>query len=135
MVGGAILSDIIAPPRSRRLTADFLWPSDAKKKKKKNPSNYLSKPLRSDIVDPLADDFEADFQNFKDYSDFDEDENDAAEPFTFSASKSNGINHFQISFLCAYSIFLSSLIFFFFVFFAILVLWCCDWYFVYGIIL
>lgn len=90
MVGGAILSDIIAPPRSRRLTADFLWPSDAKKKKKKNPSNYLSKPLRSDIVDPLGDDFEADFQNFKDYSDFDEDENDAAEPFTFSASKTNG---------------------------------------------
>jgi len=89
MAGGAILSDIIGPPRSRRLTADFLWPSDAKKKKK-NPSNYFSKPLRSDIVDPLADDFEADFQNFKDYSDFDEDENDAAEPFTFSASKSNG---------------------------------------------
>ncbi|KAH7866015.1 hypothetical protein Vadar_014308 [Vaccinium darrowii] len=90
MCGGAIISDIIAPARSRRLTdADFLWSSDAKKKK--NPSNYFSKPLRSEIVD-LGDDFEADFQEFKDHSD-DEDENDdVVKPFAFSASKS-GLSH------------------------------------------
>jgi EREBP-like factor len=90
MCGGAIISDIIAPARSRRLTdADFLWPSDAKKKK--NPSNYFSKPLRSEIVD-LGDNFEADFQEFKDHSD-DEDENDdVVKPFAFSASKS-GLSH------------------------------------------
>lgn len=90
MCGGAIISDIIAPARSRRLTdADFLWPSDAKKKK--NPSNYFSKRLRSEIVD-LGDNFEADFQEFKDHSD-DEDENDdVVKPFAFSASKS-GLSH------------------------------------------
>lgn len=97
MCGGAIISDIIAPARSRRLTdADFLWPLDAKKKK--NPSNYFSKPLRSEIVD-LGDDFEADFQEFKDHSD-DEDENDdVVKPFAFSASKSglsHGNDHFRL---------------------------------------
>lgn len=101
MCGGAIISDIIAPGRSRRLTADYLWPSDSKKKN--NPSNYFSKHLRSEIVDLEGDDFEADFQDFKDRSD-DEDQNDAGvKPFAFSASNSSGLSHgtirFQISFL------------------------------------
>jgi EREBP-like factor len=90
MCGGAIISDIIAPARSRRLTtADFLWPSDAKKKN--NPSNYFSKPLRSEIVD-LGDDFEADFQDFKDYSEGEDENDDVVKPFAFSASKS-GLSH------------------------------------------
>lgn len=74
MCGGAIISDLVPPSRiSRRLTADFLWgTSDLNNKKKKNPSNYHSKPLRSKFVD-LEDEFEADFQHFKDYSDDDED--------------------------------------------------------------
>ncbi|GFY97204.1 hypothetical protein Acr_11g0015100 [Actinidia rufa] len=84
MCGGAIISDIIAPPRTRRLAADFLWPSDVKK----NRSNYYSKPLRSEIVG-LGDDFEADFQDFKDY--FDDEDGDGRD-FAFSASKS-GISH------------------------------------------
>ncbi|KAI3786227.1 hypothetical protein L1987_45362 [Smallanthus sonchifolius] len=68
MCGGAILSDIIAPTanRSRRLTADLLW----------NTNNYLSKPPRSDAYD----EFEADFQGFKDQVEVDK-------PFAFSASK------------------------------------------------
>ncbi|KAI3687408.1 hypothetical protein L1987_81104 [Smallanthus sonchifolius] len=68
MCGGAILSDIIAPPanRSRRLTADLLW----------NTNNYLSQPPRSDAYN----EFEADFQGFKDKV---EDDN----PVAFSASK------------------------------------------------
>ncbi|GFZ04318.1 related to AP2 12 [Actinidia rufa] len=84
MCGGAIISDIIAPARTRRLTADFLWPSDVKK----NLSNYHSKPLRSEII-VLGDDFEADFQDFKDYSD---DEDGDGRDFAFSASKS-GLSH------------------------------------------
>ena len=82
MCGGAIISDIIAP--TRRLTADFLWPSDVKK----NRSNYYSKPLRSEIVG-LGDDFEADFQDFKDY--FDDEDGDGRD-FALSASKP-GLSH------------------------------------------
>ncbi|KAA8540207.1 hypothetical protein F0562_024230 [Nyssa sinensis] len=88
MCGGAIISDYIPASRSRRLTADFLWPSDLKK----NPSNYFSKPLRSQILD-LDDDFEADFQDFKDHS-YDQDED--VKPFAFSASKS-GLSHVECS--------------------------------------
>ncbi|KAJ8560904.1 hypothetical protein K7X08_027094 [Anisodus acutangulus] len=53
MCGGAIISDLIPPPRSsRRLTAELLWGcSDLKNnKKKKNTSNYHSKPLRSEVA-------------------------------------------------------------------------------------
>lgn len=63
MCGGAILSDIIAGPttgnRFRRLTtADLLWnTADVS-----NNNYYLSKP-------PPVDDFEADFQGFKDAHD------------------------------------------------------------------
>ncbi|MCD7455518.1 hypothetical protein HAX54_028502 [Datura stramonium] len=69
MCGGAIISDLVPPSRiSRRLTADLLWGTSHPSKKKKNPSNYYSKPLRSKFID-LDDEFEADFQDFKDYSD------------------------------------------------------------------
>jgi len=78
MCGGAILSDIIAPTanRSRRLTADLLWNTDLLK----NHSNYFSKSPRSGAFD-IDDDFEADFQGFKDQVDED------SKPFAFSASK------------------------------------------------
>ncbi|CAL5361089.1 unnamed protein product [Camellia sinensis] len=80
MCGGAIISDLIAPSRSGRLTADFLWRTDVKKK----PSSHYSKLSRSEVID-LGDDFEADFQGFNDYSDG---ENDGVKPLAFSASKS-----------------------------------------------
>ncbi|XP_059302992.1 ethylene-responsive transcription factor RAP2-12-like [Lycium ferocissimum] len=74
MCGGAIISDFIAPNRtSRRLTAELLWGRADLSMKKKNPSN-----LRSEVVD----DFEADFQDFKELSD-----DDDVKPFAFSASK------------------------------------------------
>ncbi|KAK4349786.1 hypothetical protein RND71_029099 [Anisodus tanguticus] len=83
MCGGAIISDYIAPNRtSRRLTAELLWGNIDLIKKQKNPSNYHSKHLRSEVVD-LDDDFEADFQDFKELSDVEVD----VKPFAFSASK------------------------------------------------
>ncbi|MCD7465658.1 hypothetical protein HAX54_001691 [Datura stramonium] len=83
MCGGAIISDYIAPSRtSRRLTAELLWGRADLSKKQKNPSNYHSKHLRSEVVD----DFEADFQDFKELSD-DEDVDVDVKPFAFSASK------------------------------------------------
>ncbi|KAI3761668.1 hypothetical protein L1987_52089 [Smallanthus sonchifolius] len=80
MCGGAILSEIIAPAanRSRRLNADLLWNTDFLN----NPTNYFSKPPRSDAAAD-DDDFEADFQGFKDQVEMDED----SKPFVFSASK------------------------------------------------
>ncbi|KAK6911807.1 AP2/ERF domain [Dillenia turbinata] len=77
MCGGAIISDFIPPTRSKKLTADYLWPD-----LKKNPSNYYSKPLRSEIID-VDDDFEADFQEFKDESD---DEEGDVKPFVFPSN-------------------------------------------------
>lgn len=83
MCGGAIISDLDPPSRSSRcLTADLLWNTALKK----NPNNYYSKPLRSEFVD-LDDDFEADFQGFKDFSEYEAD----VKPFAFSASKQSGI--------------------------------------------
>ncbi|KAL7605261.1 ethylene-responsive transcription factor RAP2-12 [Lactuca sativa] len=80
MCGGAILSDIIAPTanRSRRLTADLLWSNDFTK----SSSNYFSNPPQSDAFD-IDDEFEADFQGFKDQVEIDQDN----KPFAFSASK------------------------------------------------
>lgn len=75
MCGGAILSDIIAPTanRSRRLTAHLLW----------NPSaDYSSKPISTPSID-IDDDFEADFQGFKDQHDH----LPYPSSFAFSASK------------------------------------------------
>nr|GME18931.1 ethylene-responsive transcription factor RAP2-12-like [Ipomoea batatas] len=94
MCGGAIISDIIPPSRSsRRLTADLLWgPADLSsnnggKKKNRNSNSsgsFYSRPSRSGITD-IDNDFEADFQHFKDYSD----EEVEVKPFDFSASSSD----------------------------------------------
>ncbi|WCJ39315.1 Ethylene-responsive transcription factor 1 [Euphorbia peplus] len=97
MCGGAIISDFIpAAPAggrySRRLTADFLWP-DLKKP--------AAKPYTKPAVIDLDDDFEADFQEFKDESDADEDDEVLLDvkPFAFSASASprplrkRGVSH------------------------------------------
>lgn len=92
MCGGAIISDFVAPASrsSRRLTADLLWGSgSADLNNKKNPINYHSKSLRSKTIMDLDDDFEADFQHFKDFSD-DEGEIDVKKPFAFSASNNSG---------------------------------------------
>ncbi|XP_009794756.1 ethylene-responsive transcription factor RAP2-12-like [Nicotiana sylvestris] len=84
MCGGAILSDLVPPSRtSRRLTADLLWGTSDLSKKKKNPSNYHSKTLRSKFFE-LDDEFEADFQDFKDYAD----DVDEVKAFAFHGSKS-----------------------------------------------
>ncbi|GMI91721.1 ETHYLENE RESPONSE FACTOR 74, related to AP2 12 [Hibiscus trionum] len=83
MCGGAIISDFIAPTRSRRLTADFLWPDLKKSESRKGSSKRYSKPEF---------DFEADFQDFKD-EESDVDNCDADDvladikPFAFSAAK------------------------------------------------
>ncbi|KAL5583389.1 hypothetical protein UlMin_015831 [Ulmus minor] len=79
MCGGAIISDFIAAPPSRRVTADYLLPD----LKKSGSGKRFSKPLRSEIVN-LDDDFEADFQGFKDESDV-EDEDVDVKPFPFFA--------------------------------------------------
>ncbi|CAJ1950671.1 unnamed protein product [Sphenostylis stenocarpa] len=66
MCGGAIISDFIPagpPGRSRRVTADILWPNLRKR---------LSKPL-------LDDDFEAGFREFKDDSEIEEDDEEDEE--------------------------------------------------------
>ncbi|EYU21280.1 hypothetical protein ABFS82_09G127800 [Erythranthe guttata] len=92
MCGGAIISDFVAPASrtSRRLTADLLWGSGSAdlNKRKKNPVSYHSKPLRSKPIVDLDDDFEADFQHFKDYSD-DEGEVNVKTPFALSASENS----------------------------------------------
>ncbi|KAE9598079.1 putative transcription factor AP2-EREBP family [Lupinus albus] len=89
MCGGAIISDFIsgggAPARSRRLTADFLWPD----LKSSNP--WMSK--RKPVID-FNDEFEADFRDFEEDSDiedeFDEDDfniDSKKKPFSYKASK------------------------------------------------
>ncbi|XP_061356725.1 ethylene-responsive transcription factor RAP2-12-like [Gastrolobium bilobum] len=83
MCGGAIISDFIpasVAARSRRLTADYLWPE----LKKQSSGKHFSKPLRPEVID-LDDDFEADFREFKD--DSDDDDDDVVEPFDFTASR------------------------------------------------
>ncbi|KAG6382807.1 hypothetical protein SASPL_157484 [Salvia splendens] len=92
MCGGAIISDFVAPASrsSARLTADLLWGSAvAGLDRKKNRGSYRSKHMRSALIVDLEDDFEADFQEFKDHSDS-EDEIGAKKPFAFTASKSSG---------------------------------------------
>ncbi|KAF2580417.1 hypothetical protein F2Q68_00003423 [Brassica cretica] len=81
MCGGAIISDFIPSPRSRRVTSEFIWP-DQKKKKKKRPS-----------FSDFDYEFEADFQGFKDDSSFDcDDDFDVdfffadVKPFVFTAT-------------------------------------------------
>ncbi|KAJ4882055.1 Ethylene-responsive transcription factor RAP2-12 [Raphanus sativus] len=75
MCGGAIISDFIPPPRSRRVTSEFLWP-DLKKKK--------SSRKRSSSFFDLDDEFEADFQGFNDDSFIDCDD---AKPFVFAGAR------------------------------------------------
>ncbi|XP_010501805.1 PREDICTED: ethylene-responsive transcription factor RAP2-2-like [Camelina sativa] len=85
MCGGAIISDFIPPPRSRRVTSEFIWP-DLKNKGKASKKRSTKK--RSDFFD-LDDEFEADFQGFKDDSSFDCDVDDVfgnAKPFVFAAT-------------------------------------------------
>ncbi|CAG7896474.1 hypothetical protein HID58_028342 [Brassica napus] len=77
MCGGAIISDFIPPPRSRRVTSEFLWP-DLKKSSKK----------RSSFFD-LDDEFEADFQGFKDDSSIDCDD---AKPFVFAGARKPAVS-------------------------------------------
>ncbi|XP_042056585.1 ethylene-responsive transcription factor RAP2-12-like [Salvia splendens] len=92
MCGGAIISDFVAPASrsSARLTADLLWGSAvAGLDRKQNRGSYRSKHMRSAPIVDLEDDFEADFQEFKDHSDI-EDKIGAKKPFAFSASKSSG---------------------------------------------
>ncbi|CAN8321895.1 unnamed protein product [Cochlearia groenlandica] len=58
MCGGAIISDFIPPPSSRRVTSEFLWPDLKKNSSKKKRSSFFD----------LDDDFEADFHGFNDDS-------------------------------------------------------------------
>ncbi|KAH7547002.1 hypothetical protein FEM48_Zijuj01G0260800 [Ziziphus jujuba var. spinosa] len=84
MCGGAIISDFISGPRSQRLTSDYLW----RDLNKPRCGKRFSKPLRSEVID-VNEDFEADFQNFKDDSDVEEDDDVIdVKPFTFSAARS-----------------------------------------------
>ncbi|XP_010273830.1 PREDICTED: ethylene-responsive transcription factor RAP2-12-like [Nelumbo nucifera] len=69
MCGGAIISDFIPTSRTRRVTADYLWPD----LKNTTSGDYYSKPRRSEI-DDLEEDFEADFQEFKDESEEEEED-------------------------------------------------------------
>jgi EREBP-like factor len=86
MCGGAIISDFIPPSRSGRVTADYLWPN----LKKPISGRRFSKPL----VDDNIDEFEADFQDFKDdVSDVDDEEEVVladAKPYAFSAARIPG---------------------------------------------
>ena len=84
MCGGAIISDFIGPAGPRRLTADYLWGD----RKKPTSGRRFSKP----VVD-IDDDFEQDFQGFKDDDESDIDEEvlvQDVKPFAFSAPRSSG---------------------------------------------
>lgn len=98
MCGGAIISDFIPAAaaaaarrgggRSRRLTADYLWPD----LNKIGSGRRVSKSLKPETVIDVDDDFEADFREFKDDSDVDVDEDDDdlmidVKPFASSAIK------------------------------------------------
>ncbi|XP_043704303.1 ethylene-responsive transcription factor RAP2-12-like isoform X2 [Telopea speciosissima] len=75
MCGGAIISDFIPTSRSKRPIADYLYSGI-----EINSGNYYSKPLPSEIA-YVDDDFEADFQEFKDESD---EEQVDVKPFSFA---------------------------------------------------
>lgn len=89
MCGGAIISDFISTgvtaARSRRLTADYLWP-ELKKSSSGKGKKKAQQQLKGEVID-LDDEFEADFRDFKDDSDIDEDDEEALKlspkPFTF----------------------------------------------------
>ncbi|KAF8089069.1 hypothetical protein N665_0519s0026 [Sinapis alba] len=87
MCGGAIISDFIPPPRSRRVTSEFLWPDLKKNAAKKS----LKK--RSSFFD-LDDEFEADFQGFEADSSIDCDDifADVAKPLAFTAPRKPAVS-------------------------------------------
>ena len=93
MCGGAIIGDFIPATKSRRLTADYLWP-DLKKAKK-------AKKSMVQIEDDA--DFEADFQEFNDTGiESDEEDDDVVEitspkPFFFTATPDIARGLFLIS--------------------------------------
>ncbi|CAI0411326.1 unnamed protein product [Linum tenue] len=81
MCGGAIISDFV-PPTARKLTADFSWSGLKSNSVKHNNNKANAKPA---VID-LDDDFEADFREFVDDFDVDEDAYDVdVKPFAFSA--------------------------------------------------
>lgn len=88
MCGGAIISDIVPPARSsRRLTSELLWGhanlTSAGGRNKKSSGSFYSRGMRSANFD-LDDEFEADFQEFKECDDDDEvEEVDVKPPFAF----------------------------------------------------
>ncbi|KAG2722522.1 hypothetical protein I3760_02G131400 [Carya illinoinensis] len=86
MCGGAIISGFIPPSRSRRVAADNPWPD----LNKWAPGKCFSKPL----FDDDNDDFEADFQGFKDNVSEADDEEEVVDvdvkPFAFSAARDSG---------------------------------------------
>lgn len=78
MCGGAIISEFIPPPKSRRVTSEFIWP-DLKNLKKKSRK-------RSHFFD-LDNEFEADFKGFKDDdSSFECEDGFDVKPFAFTAA-------------------------------------------------
>ncbi|KAF1869923.1 hypothetical protein Lal_00017500 [Lupinus albus] len=100
MCGGAIISDFIsaggAPARSRILTADYLWP-DLKK------SGSAKNKLKKKVLIDLDDDFEADFRDFNEDSEVDDDDDvfmmdSKKKPSVFRSTKpSNSISHGSIA--------------------------------------
>lgn len=88
MCGGAIISDLVPPSRtSRRVNAaDLLWNPRVKNEKTTTPNNYYSKPLITD----LDDDFEADFQGFKD-------DDILVKPLSFSPKGSDALKPVETS--------------------------------------
>jgi len=74
MCGGAILSDIIPPPR--RVTAGHLWPESKKPRRAAGAGRR-----RAPVEEEAEEDFEADFEVFEVESGESELESDEAKPF------------------------------------------------------
>lgn len=93
MCGGAIISDLRLPAKRslRRLTADLLWGTDLE-----NLPAAKDNGKRSKAVIDLEDDFEADFQGFKDDS---EGELEATVPFASKDLTFKGTQTFYHLFL------------------------------------
>lgn len=88
MCGGAIISDFVPPSRTARRVnaADLLWNPRAKSDKTRTSNNYYSKPLITD----LDEDFEADFQGFKD-------DEILVKPISFSTKGSDALKSVETS--------------------------------------
>ncbi|MQM23826.1 hypothetical protein Taro_056896 [Colocasia esculenta] len=82
MCGGAIISDFIPTARSRRVTADFVWPDLQK------DSLYGSKQRKKKVPPAVEEDnFEADFQEFEGDSEEELEEVVDVKPFAFAAAE------------------------------------------------